>query len=142
LNVNFLLIFLTTLVLQFNWAEYTLAFLPFVIIEIALISKKIELNRFSYPISFGMLILSFLNTKMTHTQAGIRWQWAQELVRGGLKPSDIEIGQFAWYPWWYYEEVLDKELKTVNFDKAKLPERLLGEDFDPAKPIPKYDLTK
>lgn len=82
-----------------------------------------------------MLSFSTINAKFTHTILGEVWHEAEILVKRGVNPKKIDIGQFAWYPWWGYEEALSQELKEVGGEKNKLPLKLILHDFEDKPPV-------
>lgn len=115
----FLLVLAWILVLPFHWAEYTIPLLPFVIVGFASVPKKVNKTVASAVIVF-LIYVSFLNAKITHTILGINWQKAEKLVQTGVSPAEINTGEYAWYPWWYYEETFASALSKVGGDKSKL----------------------
>lgn len=126
---SFILMFIWILILPFVWAEYSVALLPFVLIGLALISRKLPINRQIAPVViFFLIIPSFLNAKITHEVLGNIWNKAEKLVQSGVSPAVIDTGEYAWYPWWYYEETFVTALARAGGDKNKL-EKLQTWDF-------------
>ncbi len=129
LFINFISIFLITITLPYVWFEYVISFVPFVFIGLALFAKKFGLNKFLSVLAvLFVLFISFINTKIFHTTNGVVWVTAEKLVKTGIQPKNVQIYEFAWYPWWYYEDTFRATLSKYDENKFQVLKLKTWED--------------
>ena len=134
--LSFGLIFVFTLFLEHSWHEYTIIFVPLLIAILAIFTEKFKINRpVLSSVVFVSLFFSFANSKITHTVLGTTWESATELVESkNIEASRIDIFQFAWYPWWYFEKDFQTELEKYAGDKEKIPNLEFWKDYQNKRP--------
>lgn len=122
--IGFILVFAFVLISPFSFPEYAVSFIPFVIMTLAIISRSFGFNKVRVVAAIiFMLVISFINAKSLHTVMGSVWETSEKLVAKGVSPAIIETFEFAWYPWWFYEEKYAEKIKEFGGDKYKF-ERL------------------
>jgi hypothetical protein len=118
--LNLILLLFATVLLPTRWAEYSITYIPFFIIIMAWFSRIISLDKGrAVVIIFVLVLYSLVNTKTTHFINGNIWQTGEQLVAEGVNPALVGTGQFAWYPWWKYEQLFREkpyQIKNQPFD--------------------------
>lgn len=104
-----------TLFTYYNWGQYIIPFLPFLFITIVLFTKNLSINK---KLAVAVLVINLFFTlqvaKFRHDEKGMMWEQGLQLVEQGIDPLLINVGEFAWRPWFVYEETLEKEIQKVG----------------------------
>ena len=131
-------IFLTamTVIHVASWDHYIVPLLPLIILWVANLTKKLKLNNnLAFVVILLLLIDSLQMTKFRYTQSGLIWYKAKALVQTGVSPKEIDANNnFGWYYWFYYEKIVNDQIRKNNGSKAGLN---YGFEIDKPK-LPKY----
>ncbi|MCX6706202.1 MAG: hypothetical protein NTV24_03830, partial [Candidatus Woesebacteria bacterium] len=103
----------------FAWEEYLIPFIPIVILWLANYFMDSKMNKLLVVVILSsMIIFTLSNVKTDYDQNGIRWEAAEAIINRGLvKPNEVGIINWAWVPYFYYEDSFAKRLKEVGGDK-------------------------
>lgn len=104
--------------MYYNWAQYVISFIPFLLFSLALFTRQIAINfKLAMFILILVTVFSVSVTKNRYESIGIRWELGQRLIKQGVKPVDIDISSWAWIPFWYYEQTLAQQIKDFGGNK-------------------------
>lgn len=134
------LVFLTipTVIFVANWEVYIIPFLPLLLLWIAGSTKKLPLNlKLSSLVVLILILDSVQMTKLRYNESGLIWGKATDLVKSGVSPLEIDANNnFAWYYWFYYEQLASDAVRFSGGNKDRL-----NYGFTIPKPeFPKYKI--
>lgn len=104
----------------YQWPQYVLSLIPFVIIWLSQVTKSWQINYFRVGlVIICMVWFSVSVTKERYQTNGIIFELANDLVKKQVEPMDINVKQtgLAWLPWWYYDQTLQEAIVAANGNK-------------------------
>ena len=107
-------------IMKFQWPQYIVTLIPFIIIWLAYISRFWQLN-FPRTVFVLIIMLSFAIsvTQVRYIQRGIEFELANKLVNMGVEPIEIQTSQ-SWIPWWYYDVTFKNAVDNAGGNKYKI----------------------
>lgn len=111
-----------------HWEEYTIAWMPFIIILASHAFRKIEISKTK---AIAMLIFAFFlgiaPIRNRYHEEGVRWEMGAKLVEAGINPNYISDQNLAWHRYWFWEESFQEVVnEKYNGDKYQVQ----PSDFD------------
>ncbi len=115
-------IFMTFVYLQ-PWPEYVVSIVPFILIWLA--KQKFIVTKRKITVVLLLLLLiytSLIPIKERYENTGILWEIGTRLVEKGISPLKVRFIQkeWAWIPWWYYEDTFQEAVKNAGGNKYLL----------------------
>jgi hypothetical protein len=106
----------------FFWEEYIIQMTPFIILGIAYLTQKIELNKFfTYLVIIYMLFFSVQTTRNRYQTIGVKWELATKLVNEyHVNPLNVSESGWGWRPWWFFESTFAEKVKQAGGNKYKV----------------------
>lgn len=103
----------------FLWQEYIFTLAPYLIIAILLILQSFRVNKLIALILLPTLIITFVAfTKLDYDINGLLWENSEDLVNAEIVDArEVGIVNWAWIPYFFYEESYEKRLSEVGGDK-------------------------
>lgn len=118
LLINF---FITIIMAYWYWDEYLIPFVPLLLILIAFFTKNLIIDKKRAFIALTLLFLFSIGiTRNRIQEEGVRWELATNLVRSGIPAYEIIDPNWAWRPYWYFENNFAKEIASLQGDKYQL----------------------
>lgn len=136
--------FLVTILLAYGmWHEYIIPFIPLAIILLAYFFKNTKINlKVSIILLFLLLFLSIEVTRNRIQEQGTRWELATRLVQEGINPYNVSEPNWAWRPYWFWEECFTKAIATAGGDKFKVGKEHFGCWFKDSPPGDIYNINE
>lgn len=106
------------------WDEYTITFIPFVLLAMLgiFVNRKINL-----PVAIILLVISLYASiyyqRYTYQESGIQWEKDLKLVKEGkITPNQAASASgFSWMPYFYEEISFQRLLKKAHGNKRLVP---------------------
>lgn len=118
-----------------HWEEYTIAYVPLLILILANLTKNIPLSKItSIVIIFVIFIFSLQVTRNRYQKDGAEWEIGTLMVQKGIPPAHIGVMNLSWHRYWLWQDAFNKMVET----KYKGNKYLINPtEFDPSdKSIP------
>lgn len=127
--------FITNFFAHSHWEEYTIAYVPLIILILANLTKNIPLSKItSIVIITFILIFSLQVTRNRYQRGGAEWETGTLMVQKGIPPAHIGVMNLSWHRYWLWQDSFNKMVEI----KYKGNKYLVNPtDFDPTdKSIP------
>lgn len=118
----FLGIFLMTILAYYNWGEYVIPFLPFILYWLSKLVKNFPINqKIATAVIFLLLLNSVQMAKIRYDENGIAWEESVKLMNSGIAYNAVNPNyNMAWIPWFSFEDNVTSKLKQTKGDKNKI----------------------
>lgn len=111
----------------FFWHQYILQVINLIILGLAYYFRKTQIRlAVACCVIITLLAFSIVVTRNRYQPQGIRWELANKLVEQGVNAYNVAEPQWAWRPYWFFEESFAKVLKQHNGDKLKAAKSGIG----------------
>lgn len=102
------------------YAEYIIAVLPISVILFALLTKEVRVPKVFSSIIISFLILDMIQiVKLNYHLNGLKWQEGLKITESGIDPNYIDIRNYAWPRWFFYEDWMEEQIqKSGNKEGA------------------------
>ncbi len=113
---------ITNFLAHSHWEEYTIAFVPFIILILALILKNIPLSKIRAVILiFLLLFFSLQITRNRYQENGATWELGTQMVRSGIDPKRVVVFNMSWRRYWLWQDAFNKMVnQKYSGDKYKV----------------------
>lgn len=124
----------------FYWDTYIIQLIPIIIIWIAYISRRVEVNRFQViaVLSF-LLFVSLEITRNRYQTEGAQWELGIKLVEGGVNVKNMTTVNWAWRPYWLFESSFEYAVQKAGGNKYQVSK--IGQWSMDDAPGPYFDLN-
>lgn len=114
--------FAITLAGHYMWEEYFFALLPYFLIAIAILTKKMKTNLTKGAVALLILLtFSVSEAKINYDINGLQWEEANKIMKAeNVDPRDVSFAPWAWIPFYFFEESYNKRVIEANGDRSKV----------------------
>ena len=97
------------------YAEYIIAVLPVAVMLFALLTREIKVPKVFSSILVSFLILDMIQiVKLNYHLNGLKWQEGLKLAKSGIDPNYIDIRNYAWPRWFFYEDWITEKIHRAG----------------------------